>query len=130
MLLLLHRLQVWLRAVPHDAAAELPPLYAGIAAMPCPDDRLLGCAMLDLSALHVLGSIEGWYNVTDEEQQLRGQLKVQLDVGLAALAIQHAPFACAVPSGSCLSGCDARSGRGSCSCALVASVTATHATQC
>jgi hypothetical protein len=32
--------------------------------------------VLDLSALQLLGSVDGWYNITDMHQQLRGQIKV------------------------------------------------------
>jgi hypothetical protein len=72
-------LQVWLRPLPAAAAASLPPLYAGAAAVPCvTTDQLLGCAALDMAALHVLGSIEGWYNVADAADRPRGQIKVSL----------------------------------------------------
>ncbi|KAF6256831.1 hypothetical protein COO60DRAFT_1627040 [Scenedesmus sp. NREL 46B-D3] len=67
---------VWLRPLPAAAAAGLPPLYAGAAAVPCPaTDQRLGCAALDMAALHVLGSIEGWYNVDDARGPPRGQIK-------------------------------------------------------
>jgi hypothetical protein len=76
MLLLL--LQVWCRPLPEAAAAELPPLYAGLAAVPAGSDGLLGCADLDLSALTLLGALDGWYNIRDIRGQDRGQIKVCL----------------------------------------------------
>jgi hypothetical protein len=69
--------QVWLRPLPAAAAASLPPLYACTPAVPCAaDNQLLGCAALDMAALHVLGSIDGWYNVADAAERPRGQIKV------------------------------------------------------
>lgn len=69
-------LQVWSRAVAQSEAAALPPLYTGVSAAPCASDVLLGCAALDLSALQLLGTLDGWYNITDLQQQPVGQLKV------------------------------------------------------
>lgn len=70
--------QVWCRPVPEAHAAELPPLYAGLSAVPAGSDALLGCAALDLSALQLLGAVDGWYNITDVHQQPRGQIKVRV----------------------------------------------------
>lgn len=68
--------QVWLRPLAAAAAECLPAIHAGIAAVPAAGDILLGCAELDVAALQMLGSIEGWYNICDERQQMKGQLKV------------------------------------------------------
>lgn len=70
--------QVWCRAVPAAVAAELPPLYSGLCAAPAASDALLGYAALDLTALQLLGAIDGWYNILDMQQQARGQIKVSL----------------------------------------------------
>jgi hypothetical protein len=68
---------VWLRPLPAAAAAALPPLYAGAPAVPrAESDQLLGCAALDMAALRVLGSIEGWYNLSDAADRPKGQIKV------------------------------------------------------
>lgn len=67
-----------MRSIAAEAAAALPPLYAGIAATPAAGDVLLGVAVLDLTAIQVLGSIEGWYNICDEQQHLKGQIKVRM----------------------------------------------------
>jgi hypothetical protein len=80
--------QVWCRPLPllqqhGSAAAPLlsppPPLYSGVAAVPAATDALLGCASLDLSALQLLGLLEGWYTIADVaggSGRSRGQLKV------------------------------------------------------
>ena len=68
--------------MPRSLAAALPPLYSGLSAEPSASDVLLGCAALDLSALQLLGSIDGWYNILDQQQQPRGQIKVGWSVGL------------------------------------------------
>jgi hypothetical protein len=39
---------------------------------------MLWFGALDMAALHVLGSIEGWYNVADAADRPRGQIKVRL----------------------------------------------------
>lgn len=69
-------LQVWCRPLPEAAAAELPPLYAGLVAVPAGSDGLLGCADLDLAALTLLGALDGWYNIRDIRGHKRGQIKV------------------------------------------------------
>lgn len=69
-------MQIWCRGVQCEDAADLPPLYEAHEAQPVAADVLVGCAALDLSALHMLGLLDGWYNVVDYHQQLRGQLKV------------------------------------------------------
>lgn len=62
--------------MPQALAADLPPLYSGLCAAPAASDALLGCAVLDLTALQLLGAVDGWYNITDMQQQPRGQIKV------------------------------------------------------
>jgi hypothetical protein len=72
-------LQLWLRALP--PAAELPALSSAAPAEPRHDDALLGCAAVDLSALAVMGGLDGWYNLVDHDRQPRGQIKVEVRAG-------------------------------------------------
>lgn len=50
----------------------------------------VGCAALDLSALHLLGCIDGYYNIQDLQQRVQGQIKVQI---VPVTAVQPSPHA-------------------------------------
>jgi hypothetical protein len=69
--------------------APLPPLFAGLAAVPAASDVLLGCASLDLAPLRHLGLLEGWYNISDvaAPHARRGQLKVMAAGGCGLRSI-------------------------------------------
>jgi hypothetical protein len=77
--------QVWCRELSNEAAGSQQPVQAGVSA--AAGDVLLGCAAVDLSMLSVLGKVDGWYNVTDGQQQPRGQLQVMVCWTLAAARI-------------------------------------------
>lgn len=70
--------QLWQRVLPPAVAAAVPPLHLAPETQPAADDRLLGCATVDLSALVAMGSLDGWYNIVDYYRQTRGQIKVQV----------------------------------------------------
>ena len=69
-------LQVKYRWMSGEAAELLPPLYAAHDALPNMADELLGTVHLDLSPLAMLGRLDGWYNVLDQQEGVKGQLKV------------------------------------------------------
>lgn len=68
--------EVWSRVVSEAVALQLPPLYQAGSATYEEGDVLVGRALVDLQPLHVLGTIEGWYNITNEQHMLVGQVKV------------------------------------------------------
>jgi hypothetical protein len=70
--------QLWLRPLPHDVAAALPALHDAAPAEAQPGDVPVGGATIDLSALAVLGALEGWHSLWDERGRARGQVKVEV----------------------------------------------------